>query len=84
MMWNFWGKTGLMPFATGAWAWMLAPLMLWSLFWKGLALWRAARSKQTYWFIALLVINTVGILEIIYLLAFAKDKLTLGKTKRRR
>jgi len=83
MMWNFWGKTGLMPFGTGAWAWMLAPLMLWSLFWKGLALWRAARGHQRYWFIALLVINTLGLLEIVYLVAFAKDRLILtAKTKK--
>jgi hypothetical protein len=84
MMWNFWGKAGLMPAVSGAWAWMLAPLMLWSLFWKGLALWRSARGNQRYWFIALLVINTLGLLEIVYLIAFAKDKLTLGKTKKRR
>ncbi|OGY19024.1 MAG: hypothetical protein A2784_00360 [Candidatus Chisholmbacteria bacterium RIFCSPHIGHO2_01_FULL_48_12] len=72
-----------MPFGTGAWAWMLAPLMLWSLFWKGLALWRAARGHQRYWFIALLVINTLGLLEIVYLVAFAKDRLILtAKTKK--
>ena len=44
-------------------------LIIWSFFWKGLALWRAARLKQAGWFIALLVINTVGIFEIIYLIA---------------
>ena len=90
MMYSFsnmmgWGKTGFMPFATGSWAWMLAPLMIWSLFWKGLSLWRAGRSNQLYWFIALLVINTMGILEFVYLVAFAKDKLSFStKTKRRR
>jgi hypothetical protein len=40
---------------------------LWTLYWKGLALWKAARSGQKHWFIGLLVINTLGILEIIYL-----------------
>ncbi len=84
MMFNFWDKTGLMPFATGPWAWLFAPLMIWSLFWKGLALWRAGRSKQLYWFIALLVINTLGLLEIVYLVAFAKEKLTLTAKKSRR
>lgn len=53
-------------------------LMLWSLFWKALALWRAAREDSKPWFAALLVINTVGILEIIYLFFIAKEKLTLG------
>lgn len=52
-------------------------LYLWSLFWKGFGLWRAAKASQRNWFIAILVLNTVGILEIIYLFKFAKPKLTL-------
>ncbi len=43
-------------------------LAIWELIWKGLALWRAARIHQPYWFIALLVLNTAGIFPIIYLL----------------
>ncbi len=53
---------------------LLLLILFWSIFWKGLALWRAAKDNQRYWFIALLVVNTIGILEIIYLLKFAKDK----------
>lgn len=49
-------------------------LTLWSLFWKGLALWRAGRNNQKYWFIAILVLNTVGILEMIYLFWIGKTK----------
>lgn len=57
------------------WALSLIPLLaIWSLFWKGLALWHSAQRKDTWWFIALLLINTLGILEIIYLFAFAKLK----------
>jgi len=48
------------------------PLIVWSVIWKGLALWRAARLKQVGWYVALLVINTVGIFEIIYLIATNK------------
>ncbi|HNX92811.1 MAG TPA: DUF5652 family protein [Syntrophomonas sp.] len=48
------------------------PLIAWSVIWKGLALWRAARLREAGWYIALLVINTVGIFEIIYLLATKK------------
>lgn len=48
------------------------PLIVWSVIWKGLALWRAARLKQAGWYVALLVINTVGIFEIIYLIATNK------------
>ncbi|MBI4128716.1 MAG: hypothetical protein HY460_01580 [Parcubacteria group bacterium] len=42
-------------------------LILWSLAWKGIALWRSARREDTAWFIALLVVNTLGILEMLYL-----------------
>ncbi len=49
-------------------------LLLWSLFWKGWALWRAAQNKQKAWFIAILVINLLGILEIVYLLFFQKEE----------
>lgn len=40
---------------------------LWSIPWKGLALWHAARDGHTRWFILLLVVNTLGVLEILYL-----------------
>lgn len=46
----------------------------WTLFWKGAALWQAARRKNGGWFILLLVINSLGILELIYLFGFAKVK----------
>jgi len=49
-------------------------LLLWSLFWKGWGLWRAAINKQKIWFIAILIINLFGILEIIYLLFFQKKE----------
>lgn len=45
-------------------------LMLWTIIVKGFALWHAARHEQKEWFIALLVINTLGILDIIYLVWF--------------
>lgn len=53
---------------------LLIILAVWTLFWKGLALWRASKNNQKYWFIAILIINTVGILEIVYLNWFAKKK----------
>lgn len=57
----------------GAFVWPILILGIWSLVWKGLALWRAAQLKSTGWFVALLILNTVGILEIIYLLATNKQ-----------
>lgn len=47
-------------------------LMAWSLFWKGLSLWHAGRKGQPGWFIALLLLNTLGILDIIYLFVILK------------
>jgi hypothetical protein len=53
-------------------------LLIWSLIWKGLALWKSARNDERYWFVAfLLPINTAGILEMLYLFVFAKNKLVL-------
>lgn len=49
-------------------------ILVWSFIWKGIALWHSARNKQLAWFVALLVVNTIGILEIIYLIFFRKDK----------
>ena len=47
-------------------------LIAWTLIWKGIALWHSARNKQKGWFIVLLIVSTVGILEIIYLIFFKK------------
>ena len=49
-------------------------VVLWAIVWKGLALWHAARRGQYWWFGILLVVNTLGILEIIYLFFVAKLK----------
>lgn len=47
-------------------------LIVWSIVWKGIALWTAAREGHKPWFVVLLVLNTLGILEIVYLLCFSK------------
>lgn len=50
-------------------------LAAWSLVWKGIALWVAARNYQKRWFIAMIIINnTLGLLEIVYLLWFRRDR----------
>lgn len=53
---------------------LIAVLILWSLFWKGLALWHSARKGQPWWFVILVILNTAGILEIIYLFVVLKLK----------
>jgi len=49
-------------------------ITVWSLAWKGIALWRCGRNKQLVWFIAVLVTNTLGIIPIIYLVFFQKKR----------
>lgn len=76
-----WGPAGQMG-SFGPEGWMLAALalaapfiivaLLWSLTWKGLGLWHSARRGQYWWFLAMLVFNTLGILEIVYLFFVAK------------
>lgn len=51
----------------------LIPLIVWELVWKGIALWKSARNSQSNWFVALLVLNTAGILPIIYLKFFQRS-----------
>jgi len=45
---------------------------IWVMIWKGLALWRAAEHRARGWFIAILIVNTLGLLEIIYLFFVTK------------
>lgn len=46
---------------------VLVVLLVWTLYWKGRAMWVSARSSENIWFIVFLLVNTIGILEIIYL-----------------
>lgn len=77
---NFWNN--IPGYMMGTWAggvsaflgYFALPLIVWSLFWKGWALWRAAKNDSKGWFIALLILNTLGILEILYIFVFGKKK----------
>jgi len=53
---------------------LLLGVLLWTLPWKGVALWKAARNSHKKWFVVLLVINTLAILEIVYIFFFSKKK----------
>jgi hypothetical protein len=53
-------------------SWLIVLLIIWEIAWKGWALWIAARKTQKVWFIVLLIVNTVGILEIFYIFYFSK------------
>ena len=59
------------------WFWAIVTLLIvWSVAWKGIALWKAGRHDQLLWFIALLLVNTAGLLEILYLLFWQGRKKT--------
>ena len=51
----------------------LLAVLLWTLPWKAWALWLAARRGDLWWFLALIVISTLGILEMIYIFFIAKQ-----------
>ncbi len=53
-------------------AWIIAVAILWSIPWKGIALWKSARLSHKRWFIVLLVLNSFGILEIFYIYFIAR------------
>lgn len=49
-------------------------LALWAIPWKIYAVWTAVKNDQKKWFVALLLLNTVGILEIFYIFKIANKK----------
>jgi len=86
MMNQFYQLSGPMMFG-------LILISIWSLIWEGLGLWHSAQNKQKGWFLAILILNTLGLLPIIYLIWFkqkekteakaAVKKITVKKKKRR-
>jgi methionyl-tRNA synthetase len=57
---------------------ILAVFAVWTVAIKGYALWHAARNEQKTWFVFLLIVNSVGILELVYLMWFRADKRVQG------
>jgi predicted Na+-dependent transporter len=53
---------------------LLIVIMIWSGVWKAIALWKSARNKQIAWFVVLCIFNTIGILEILYIAFWQKNK----------
>lgn len=51
---------------------LLMLVQIWDLIWKSLALWRAARNKDVFWFVLLLLINSAGLLPAFYLFYVSK------------
>jgi hypothetical protein len=47
-------------------------IVLWTIPWKIYAVWTAVKHDHKRWFVVLLILNTVGILEIFYIFKIAK------------
>ena len=71
-MMNYWG------FPDQRWG-LLIPFMILDVVLKGFALWRSARKGQNVWFIALLIVNSLGILPAFYLLTNKEEKAKSNK-----
>ena len=72
MLVNWWGH----PFYSNAplYSVLLAIAVIWTMVWKGIALWRAGRNGNMVWFIVMFILNTLGIVEIVYIFVFSRRK----------
>ena len=60
--------------------WVVLLITVWEAVWKFIAMWKAAKQNSVAWFIVLGVLNTVGILPILYIYVFSK----MGRKGRKR
>lgn len=67
-MMNWFG--GFLP----SWLGFVWPLVLLDLLLKGFALWKSAQAKQKWWFVAILLINSLGILPGVYLILYNQSR----------
>ena len=52
---------------------LLIVIVIWDAIWKLIALWKASRNNHLAWFICIALINTLGVLPIIYILMNKKN-----------
>lgn len=52
--------------------WIAVPLVIWTLAWKGRGMWRAAQNRQPVWFIVMFLVQSLGIIPIVYLALLQK------------
>ena len=73
--------------ALGASIWIVVLLLIWTMTWKLIALWKSARKGALIWFIVLGLVNTLGLLEILYIFIFSemsfKEKSKKKKSKKK-
>jgi len=49
-------------------------ISLWTLVWKGVALYHAGKNRQKVWFVVFLLLNDLGILSMVYLRWFQRQR----------
>lgn len=59
--------------------WIVILAAVWTIPWKGFALWKSARRGDKIWFVILLLINTLAILEILYIFIFSEKRTEQNK-----
>jgi methionyl-tRNA synthetase len=80
------GVIGQLSAQLGISIWILVVILIWSAIWKLIALWKSAKKGHVAWFIILAIVNTIGILEILYVYIFSEinlKKKTPEKKKRK-
>jgi methionyl-tRNA synthetase len=57
--------------------WLIALIVvlgIWEAVWKGIGLWRAGSDRNLLWFVLMFVLNTAGVLEIVYIFAISRPR----------
>lgn len=57
--------------------WFLLLVLFWDAIWKIASMWKAAKKNSPIWFVVLAIVNSVGILPILYIYVFSE----MGKKK---
>lgn len=70
MQWHSGGTSSPTPAMRG----LLVAVVAWTLSWKGVSLWRAAKDDSKPWFVTLLVTNTLGVLDAVYLFGVSRSR----------
>ncbi|QNE47156.1 hypothetical protein F1C58_09765 [Glaciihabitans sp. INWT7] len=53
---------------------LISLLAAWTLAWKGASLWHAAKDDSKPWFVALLLSNTAGLLDALYIFRVSRTR----------
>ena len=51
---------------------LIVIITIWTIPWKVYSVWTAVKNNHKKWFVALVLLNTAGILEIFYIFKIAK------------